>query len=468
MTSAAPTILALETDSAWVVILAVSLVTAVAALLLRRLIARPGGLASGFLLVLPLLLPLVAALAYEQAVLPELRVMTPADHTLFTRSADLMHFLLLSDGRGTTIPYALTGSAGPWILLFAVGVSSVMLVRRVVGVALLHRLVLRCRIPQEPYRTLITETVRSLMPRMRIKVPPEVLLLPDGVSGAFAVGLWRPRILLSEDLLDELDADELASLLAHEMAHIEARDLPLVSAAGFLRDLMAWNPVAHLSLRKLILDRELEADRRAADLGAGPLAVASGLVKAFEVMRRSKTLRGKPALAFLRNRGLIKRRVARLLALADGGAVSVRSERMPYLMAALLVAVLGLQVGAKLANDRGALAIVVGESDARAWTPPTALRRAGATTPAPKVATATDLARPFRSAAFIEAAVKEKDLVKWAAWMRKQAASRLGVRAATLRWQARDSWQAVPIWSQTSMGLPIVIYRMELTTLVRR
>ena len=44
MVSASPTILALETDSAWVVVLAVSAVTLIAALILRRLIGRPGGL----------------------------------------------------------------------------------------------------------------------------------------------------------------------------------------------------------------------------------------------------------------------------------------------------------------------------------------------------------------------------------------------------------------------------------------
>ncbi len=70
MVSAAPTILALETDSAWVIVVAVSLVTLPAAMLLRRLIARPGGAAAGVLLALPLFLPVVAALAFQRAVLP--------------------------------------------------------------------------------------------------------------------------------------------------------------------------------------------------------------------------------------------------------------------------------------------------------------------------------------------------------------------------------------------------------------
>ncbi len=49
MISAAPTIVTIETNSAWVVIVAVSLVTFPIALFLRRLIDRPGALASSLL-----------------------------------------------------------------------------------------------------------------------------------------------------------------------------------------------------------------------------------------------------------------------------------------------------------------------------------------------------------------------------------------------------------------------------------
>ena len=77
MTSAAPTLLAVETNSAWVVIPLVSLVSFLAAVLLRRIINRPGGFMSGLLLVLPLVLPIVAAIVYEHGVLPEIAVMQP-------------------------------------------------------------------------------------------------------------------------------------------------------------------------------------------------------------------------------------------------------------------------------------------------------------------------------------------------------------------------------------------------------
>ena len=50
MVNAAPTIVAVETDSAWVVILAVSFVLLPSTLLLRRLINRPGGIGSAALM----------------------------------------------------------------------------------------------------------------------------------------------------------------------------------------------------------------------------------------------------------------------------------------------------------------------------------------------------------------------------------------------------------------------------------
>ena len=146
MISAAPTILALETDSAWVVVLAVSVVTLSAALLLRRVIRRPGGVAAGVFLTLPLLLPVVAAVAFQHPVLPEIAVLKPVGAALLERPGRLLHVLLVSDGRRDVVtPYALSGSAGPWLLVIGGLASAFMLLRRFVGFVLVRRLVRRCR-----------------------------------------------------------------------------------------------------------------------------------------------------------------------------------------------------------------------------------------------------------------------------------------------------------------------------------
>ena len=467
MTSAAPTVLALETDSAWVVILAVSIVTLVAALLLRRLINRPGGLLSGLLLCLPLALPLVAALVYEHALLPEVAVLKPAGSALLDRSGNLLHLLLFQDQRTHAVtPYALTGSAGPWILLTGALVTSFMLVRRVVGIVLVKRLIARCRPLDAEGAALIGRPLEELSRLSGLRKAPAVLLLPDGIQGAFAVGGKRGRILVSEALLYDLDPEELEGVLAHEVAHLETLDVRVVFAAGLLRDLVAWNPLAHIAFRRLAADREHEADRRAASLTGHPLAVASGLLKMYELMRNQSRFVDKGALAFLRPGSRVSRRVNALLALADGRVTPVASGRLPFLCAGLLVAVLGLQVGAHVATqDMNAFAIVLGDTStntAEFWTPTeirkhhrsvngrhrVEARRKGGAIPAAPAPRYPGLTK--------ELLIKEKNLAAWYEWMARRAEA---IPRTAMTWKRRSEWRAIPVFRQPSGGL-LTIYRL--------
>ena len=181
MTSAGPTILALETDSAWVVILSVSLVTLLLVAIFRRLISRPGGLAAGVLLSLPLVLPLVAAFVFQHAVLPEVSVLQPAGSALSSESNNLLHLLLVADDRGRdSTLYALSGLRGPWMLLFGVLVSSIMLLRRVAGKVVVHRLVRRSRPLDCEVHGGILEAAGEISAAAGLKTCPEILLLPPG------------------------------------------------------------------------------------------------------------------------------------------------------------------------------------------------------------------------------------------------------------------------------------------------
>lgn len=467
MTSAAPAVLALETDSAWVVILAVSVVTLVAALLLRRLINRPGGVLSGVLLGLPLVLPLVAALAYEHALLPEIAVLRPAGSALLDRSDDLLHLLLFQDQQSRAVtPYALTGSAGPWILLAGALVTSFMLVRRVVGVLLVRRLISRCSPPSEDHLSVLAPALDDVVRLSSLPQPPQVLILPDGVQGAFAVGGKRGQILISEAVVFDLDREELEGVLAHEVAHLETHDVRVVFVAGFLRDLVAWNPLAHVAFRRLASDREREADRRAATLTARPLAVASGLLKMYDLMKRQSHSVDQGAMAFLRPGGRISRRVAELIALSDGRTLVAPSGTLPYLMAGLVVATLGLQVGARVATqDMNGFAIVLGDTstpEAEYWTPAemrhrvpegrqheVAARRSGrklVAAPSPRY---PELTREFL--------VKKKNLPAWFEWMAKRAER---ISTASVAWEGRREWSATPVFRQASGG-PLTIYRLS-------
>jgi Zn-dependent protease with chaperone function len=474
VTSAAPTVVTLQTNSAWIVILAVSLVTLVAALILRRIIGRPGGMHSGLLLMLPLVLPLAAAVVYQTGALPEVSLLRPAGQVFLEGSESLFKLVRVADGSGTSTLYALTGSPGTWLVLIGLAVTSFMLIRRAVGLALVRRLVRRCA-PLD--NAGVDEMVATLSARVGLRQVPAVLLLPEGISGAFVTGSKPGNILVSQDLTEELEEDELEGILAHEVAHLRTRDVAVVCTAGFLRDLIAWNPLGHIAFRRLYVDREYEADRRAAALTGAPLSVASGLLKAVEISRSRRGPVQRVILAAVRPGVLVSRRVDGLIAMADGRASVTAAGYLPFLAAGLIVALLGLNVGARLAGEESGLMIALGATshEAEVWSVPE--RAAGSKAPvkdakkssnnsvkrsarAARSERGADLTRPVRLLGLKDGLrIREADLDIWMKIVGKRV-EQSGVPRITLRWEARYQYRAVPLLS-AERRIPIGIYRLR-------
>jgi Zn-dependent protease with chaperone function len=465
--TAAPTVVALETNSAWILILAVSLVTFPVVLFLRRLIDRPGGMASGILLTLPLVLPVVAGVAFHEAVLPEIAVLRPVGESLVSGAGKgLFDLLVFTDEKGgIVVPYALWGSPGPYLFLIGVAASSIMLARRLLGALSMRRLLKRCVPCEQTIHDEVARTVERLSAVGKLRRAPQVLLLPAGYSGAFVTAGRRHRLLISEDVIEALNGDELEGLLAHEVAHVESRDVPIVVMSGLLRDVVAWNPVGHLAFRRLSSEREFEADRRAVGLTGNPLAVASGLLKVYALARLRRPLRA--AVPFVRRRMKVSRRVHRLLAMADGEVALRGGGYAPFLLATALVVTLGVLVGARIGGQRdSAFAIVVGGpkiSSVDVWEAKPAARK-GRTQ-----ASGEGRARPLEAQKrplFLEdprlranLAVPVKDVPRWVKTMTRMA-GRAGISEAAVRAELQQSWQAVPVLSDP-IGGGVSVYRME-------
>jgi Zn-dependent protease with chaperone function len=475
---AAPTILALQPDSPWVVIVVVSFVTVPVVALLRRLIKRPGGVASGLLLALPLVLPLVAGALYGHPVLPEVAVLRPAIAALQGSGRGLGHLMLLRDpGSRVVIPYSLAGSTGPWLLVLGASLSSVLLLRRLCGWVAVRRLLRRCSTLEEVGRPEVNDTVARLGLAAGLRRAPVVVVLPPGVEGAFTVGGNGGRILLSERLLAELKPRELEAAVAHEVAHLAARDTRLLLCAGLLRDVVAWNPLAHFAYRRLRTDRELEADRRAAALTGRPLAVASSLLRICELMGATRPAL-RPALRFgVRGRRL-SLRVANLIALADGTATT-NTGVMPYAAAAALAAALALGVGVRMSGQQDALALVWGAPDsdvARVWTPernPWDIKARARASRRPRGEQSSrgrfDAPLPPRGAlAALESApaVSERNLASWMHAVSMVARQR-GLPPKGLGLQTAQGWRAQPLFIEPQIG-SFGVYRMERLTLPAR
>ena len=136
-----------------------------------------------------------------------------------------------------------------------------------------------------------SRALRTLMLAARQPVPlvvleaAAVLGIADrvdavGTGEAFAVTyrLIRPRILVSTTLTAELTTAEVAAVLAHEREHVRHRDPLRILAARLLAAFAWYVPAASWLASRMVLRRELAADRAAAR-GTGRGVLAGALLK---------------------------------------------------------------------------------------------------------------------------------------------------------------------------------------------
>jgi beta-lactamase regulating signal transducer with metallopeptidase domain len=114
----------------------------------------------------------------------------------------------------------------------------------------------------------------------------------DGVTGpvpAFAVrapaivflaGVFRPKLYVSESILEVLTGEELEAVVAHELAHHHAHDNAKRRVLAFVPDLFARTTLARGLEERWRLAAELSADAAASGCSRrAALALASALVK---------------------------------------------------------------------------------------------------------------------------------------------------------------------------------------------
>jgi len=143
-------------------------------------------------------------------------------------------------------------------------------------------------------------------------------------SPVFAVvGVRQPRLFVSNRVLDALTPDEVEAAVAHERAHLAARDnlkRLLMCAAP---DLLAFSPAARALESEWSRASEALADERAsAGRGDTALALAAGLLK---VARLTASAPPRLPISALHDGGDVEARVRRLVRAA--GAEGSRSGR---------------------------------------------------------------------------------------------------------------------------------------------
>lgn len=111
-----------------------------------------------------------------------------------------------------------------------------------------------------------------------------VVFTSDLISSPMVTGLFSTKIVVPENIINNLSRHQLAPILLHEKAHIERKDIWF----GFFQELIAiifwWSPVIRILNRKIHIERELACDLRAAKKMRNGKQYAQSLIDCAKLM----------------------------------------------------------------------------------------------------------------------------------------------------------------------------------------
>jgi beta-lactamase regulating signal transducer with metallopeptidase domain len=167
------------------------------------------------------------------------------------------------------------------------------------------------------------------------------LMQSPALAAPVAYGFARPRIVLPERALAELEDAQLESMVAHEVAHLAHRDPLWLTLCHVLETIFFFQPLNRVARRRLQELAEYRCDEFAAERSGQGLALASCLVL---VAQWIKSARIEQALvpAMAAGDSSLSRRVARLLAEPPAAGRSRAAVASAALLASAFVMLLAL------------------------------------------------------------------------------------------------------------------------------
>lgn len=221
---------------------------------------------------------------------------------------------MLGGGQGAVIAFIIAGGMN----LFSYWFSDKLILKRYQAQELG---------PKDDHR--LYKTVAELVPKAGLPMP-KVFLIPQSSPNAFATGR-NPKnaaVAATEGILNILDDDELAGVMAHELAHVRNRDILTATIAATMAGaitmlgqfarfgsiggsrgrqnpillilILVAAPLVAMILRMMISRvREYSADRGGAEIGRNPLSLASALGKLTAGAQRQPLQRGNPSHAHM-------------------------------------------------------------------------------------------------------------------------------------------------------------------------
>lgn len=190
--------------------------------------------------------------------------------------------------------------------------------------------------PEAPHAITIERSLIALPSLMLIArvVSRAARALRPTNAHAYARGLIKPQVAISDTLREVLTADELHAVVLHEEAHVRHFDPLRILIARAATDLQWPFDSAEKRYTAWANALEFERDRNACARGADPLALASSLVKAAHLQGNHSAHRA----ALVDGHQMLEARVNALLEVRPALKAPPRSRRITYLATLSVIA----------------------------------------------------------------------------------------------------------------------------------
>lgn len=180
----------------------------------------------------------------------------------------------------------------------------------------------------------VSEMVEEI--RTLLNIGRDIPVVVTGLTSVPALCGWlRPRILIPEKLMADLNLEQLQHIVMHELLHWKRRDILLNYITGWLEALHWFNPVIRWGFRRMRMDGELACDAQV----LAYLGKEERLRYGHTILHVTEKMSGSPwmlvATGFTGGKRQITRRIRRI--------AEFRKESWPMMLVSLLLlAMLGV------------------------------------------------------------------------------------------------------------------------------
>lgn len=217
----------------------------------------------------------------------------------------------------------------------------ILLIRGLFGRGLLIVIHVRHRASED---SVLLQRVRAVAARLSFRRRVRVLEVP-GLRGPVAFGIVRPTVAVPADFTSRFDAPRQEVMLAHELAHLAARDPAWLLLADLVAALLWWQPLVWWARQRLRSASEAAADEASLVLADGPALLATCLVELGTRLAAPGPV-GWLGMAGNGFRSGLGRRVERLLHLQTRNPIPIRLRSR----LGMLLAVAGIWIAAILST----------------------------------------------------------------------------------------------------------------------